>query len=102
MWTHLFSAPNSEYQPPTSGENFVRPSIFSDQRWIKPGIDPGARVYWRISNSGPISRGVKGGENGAGRNNSLCCAVTNSRIGGGQPSSFCAAARTAVRCSKLS
>ena len=41
MWTHLFSAPNSEYIANASGENFCRPSIFSDHRSIKPGIDPG-------------------------------------------------------------
>ena len=88
--------------PATSGENFWRPSIFSDQRSISPGIEPAASVYWRISNSGPITRGSSGGENGAGTNTSLCWVVTNSRIGGGQSSSFVAAARTAARCSKLS
>ena len=44
MWTHLFSAPNSEYQAPTSGDSFVRSSILVDQRSIMPGIPPGARV----------------------------------------------------------
>ena len=45
MCTHLFSAPNSEYMPAISGENFCRPSIFSDQRSISPGMEPGVSVY---------------------------------------------------------
>ena len=45
----------------------IRASIFSDQRSISPGMAPGARIYCRISNSGPICRGSRAGENGAGR-----------------------------------